>query len=102
MTWLARVGEKNGSVLPDPPEVRGRNRVVALTLRAATDAEGHDAFFFNGKGSAPVIRAWPGDTLQIEYINELPKIANEPCAIEACRNKSTYRQIGITAVVGAF
>jgi FtsP/CotA-like multicopper oxidase with cupredoxin domain len=95
MTWLARVGEKNGSILPDPPEVRGRNRVVALTIRAATNAEGHDAFFFNGKGSAPVIRAWPGDTLQIEYINELPKIANEPCAIEACRNMTNLHFHGL-------
>jgi len=95
MTWLARVGEKNGSVLPDPPEVRGRNRVVALTLRAATNAEGHDVFSFNGRASAPVIRAWPGDTLKIEYINELPKIANEPCAMEACRNMTNLHFHGL-------
>src|SRR5882762_263454 len=95
MTWLARVGEKNGSVLPDPPEVRGRNGVVALTLRAATNAEGHDAFSFNGKASAPVIRVWPGDTLKIEYINELPKIASEPCAIEPCRNMTNLHFHGL-------
>src|SRR5882724_9594017 len=95
MTWLARVGEKNGSVLPDPPEVRGRNHVVALTLRAATNAEGHDAFFFNGNASAPVIRVWPGDTLKIEYINELPKIANEPCAIEPCHNMTNLHFHGL-------
>ena len=95
MTWLARVGEKIGSVLADPPEVRGRNHVVALTLRAATNAEGHDAFSFNGKVSAPVIRAWPGDTLKIEYVNELPKIANEPCAIEPCRNMTNLHFHGL-------
>src|SRR6267142_1285964 len=95
MTWLARVGEKNGSVLPDPPEVRGRNHVVALTLRAATNAEGHDAFSFNGKASAPVIRAWPGDALKIEYVNDLPKIANEPCAIEPCRNMTNLHFHGL-------
>jgi FtsP/CotA-like multicopper oxidase with cupredoxin domain len=92
---LARVGEKSGSVLPDPPEVRGRNHVVTLTLRAVTNAEGHDAFSFNGKASAPVIRAWPGDTLKIEYINELPKIANEPCAIEPCRNMTNLHFHGL-------
>src|SRR6266850_1818878 len=95
MTWLAGAGEKNGAVLPDPPEVRGRNHVVALTLRAATNAEGHDAFSFNGKASAPVIRAWPGDTLKIEYVNELPKIASEPCAIEPCRNMTNLHFHGL-------
>ena len=67
MTWFGLVSEKGGSVLADPPEVRGRNHVVALTLRAATNAEGHDAFSFNGNASAPVIRVWPGETLKIEY-----------------------------------
>src|SRR6266849_3944392 len=95
MTWLACVSGKSGSVLPDPPEVRGRNHVVALTLRAATNAEGHDAFFFNGNASAPVIRVWPGDTLKIEYINELPKIANEPCAIEPCHNMTNLHFHGL-------
>src|SRR5882762_2922012 len=95
MTWLAGAGEKNGAVLPDPPEVRGRNHVVALTLRAATNAEGHDAFSFNGKAAAPVIRAWPGDTLRIEYINELPKVASEPCAIEPCHNMTNLHFHGL-------
>ncbi len=95
MTWLAGAGEKNGAVLPDPPEVRGSNHVVAVTLRATIDAEGHDAFSFNGKTSAPVIRAWPGDTLKIEYINELPKIANEPCAIEPCHNMTNLHFHGL-------
>jgi FtsP/CotA-like multicopper oxidase with cupredoxin domain len=95
MTWLFRVGGKNGSVLPDPPEVRGRNHVVALTLRAVTNAEGHDAFSFNGKASAPVIRVWPGDALKIEYVNELPKIASEPCAIEPCHNMTNLHFHGL-------
>src|SRR5467141_2910780 len=95
MTWLAGAGEKNGAVLPDPPEVRGSNHVVALTLRATIDAEGHDAFSFNGKTSTPVIRAWPGDTLKIENINELPKIANGPCAIETCRNMTNLHFHGL-------
>src|ERR1700682_4631034 len=95
LAWLARVGEKNGSVLSDPPEVRGSNHVVALTLRAATNAEGHDAFSFDGKASAPVIRVWPGDMAKIEDINELPKIANEPCAIEPCHNMTNLHFQGL-------
>jgi len=95
MTWLVRVAGQNRSGLSDPPEVRGRNHVVALTLRAATNAEGHDAFSFDGKASAPVIRAWPGDTLKIEYVNELPKIASEPCAIEPCRNMTNLHFHGL-------
>src|SRR6266852_5497477 len=95
MTWLAGAGEKNGAVLPDPPEVRGSNHVVALTLRATIDAEGHDAFSFNGKTSAPVIRAWPGETLKIEYINALHKIDNEPCAIEPCHNMTNLHFHGL-------
>ena len=69
--------------------------MVALTLRAATNAEGHDAFTFDGKASAPVIRVWPGDTLKIEYVNELPKIANEPCAIEPCHNMTNLHFHGL-------
>ena len=95
MTWLVRVAGQNRSGLPDPPEVRGSNHVVALTLRAATNAEGHDAFSFDGKASAPVIRAWPGDTLKIEYINELPRVASEPCAIEPCHNMTNLHFHGL-------
>ncbi len=69
--------------------------MVALTLRATTNAEGHDAFSFNGNTSAPVIRVWPGDTLKVEYINELPKIANEPCAIEPCHNMTNLHFHGL-------
>jgi len=92
---LARGGETIRTPLPNPPEVRGSNHVVTLTLRAATNAEGRDAFSFNGKAAAPVIRAWPGDTLKIEYINELPKVASEPCAIEPCHNMTNLHFHGL-------
>jgi len=68
---------------------------VALTLRAEINAEGHDAFSFNGQMSAPVIRAWPGDTIKIDYVNALPKIATEPCAIEPCRNMTNLHFHGL-------
>jgi FtsP/CotA-like multicopper oxidase with cupredoxin domain len=69
--------------------------VVALTLRAAPNAEGHDGFSFNGQVSTPIIRAWPGDTLKIDYVNELPKIVTEPCAIEPCRNMTNLHFHGL-------
>ncbi len=95
MAWLARVGETIHTPLPDPPEVRGRDHVVALTLRAATNAEGRDVFSYNGQMSAPVIRAWPGDILKIDYVNDLPRIATEPCAIEPCRNMTNLHFHGL-------
>jgi len=95
MAWLARADKPNRTVLPDPPEVQGRDHVVTLTLRAVTNPEGHDTFSFSGQMSAPVIRAWPGDTLKIDYVNELPKNASEPCAIEPCHNMSNLHFHGL-------
>jgi len=95
IAWLIRTDEASLTVLPDSPEVQGRNHVVALTLRAEINAEGHDAFSFNGQMSAPVIRAWPGDTIKIDYVNALPKIATEPCAIEPCRNMTNLHFHGL-------
>jgi FtsP/CotA-like multicopper oxidase with cupredoxin domain len=45
--------------------------------------------------SAPVIRAWPGDTIKIDYINELPRIATEHCAIEPCHNMTNLHFHGL-------
>jgi hypothetical protein len=49
-----------GPRLPESPEVRGHNKVVSLTLHAVRVAHGKDAFAFNGKVIAPVIRVQPG------------------------------------------
>jgi FtsP/CotA-like multicopper oxidase with cupredoxin domain len=95
IAWLVRTGEASRTVLPNSPEVQGRNHVVALTLRAEINAEGRDAFSFNGQMSAPVIRAWPGDTIKIDYVNELPKIVTEPCAIEPCHNMTNLHFHGL-------
>jgi hypothetical protein len=40
--------------VPDPPEVRGQDHGVALTLRAVSDANGQDAFSFDGQLVPPV------------------------------------------------
>jgi FtsP/CotA-like multicopper oxidase with cupredoxin domain len=71
--------------VPSPPEVRSENRIASLTLHAAFNANGRDAFFYKGKSIAPVIRVSPGDTFKIDYVNDLPVHSKESCAISPCR-----------------
>ena len=70
-----------GVSLPQPPQVRAKNHVVSVTLHAVNE-NGKDAFAFNGKTVAPVIRASPGDVLKITYINDLPSKSPESCAAD--------------------
>jgi FtsP/CotA-like multicopper oxidase with cupredoxin domain len=65
--------------LPAAPELHGTGKVVELTLRAVSDADGHGAFSFNGQTVPPVIRVSPGDTLKITYINALSPTSRESC-----------------------
>jgi FtsP/CotA-like multicopper oxidase with cupredoxin domain len=58
--------------VPDPPVVRSRDHVATLTLTARREADGKDAFVFEGRAVAPTIRLTPGDTLKIRYLNALP------------------------------
>jgi suppressor of ftsI len=78
-----------------PPEVRSQHRLVSLTLRAALDARGRDAFVFNGKSVAPVIRVSPGDTLKIDYVNDLPPHSTESCAISPCMDMTNLHFHGL-------
>src|SRR5712692_8485438 len=82
--------------VPNAPEVRGQNHVVALMLRAVSDANGHDAFSFNGQTVPPVIRVSPGDVLRIEYVNAMPSTPSEPCAITPCMNMTNLHFHGLT------
>ena len=72
--------------LPKPPELRVRNRELSLTLHAVADANGRDAFAFNGRNVAPILRVSPGDTLRIDYLNDLPAKAKGSCAVSPCMN----------------
>jgi FtsP/CotA-like multicopper oxidase with cupredoxin domain len=63
--------------VPSPPEVRSQHRVASFTLHAALDANGRDAFVYKEKSIAPVIRVSPGDTLKINYVNDLPVHSKE-------------------------
>ena len=72
--------------LPKPPELRARNHELSLTLHAVADANGRDAFAFNGRNVAPILRVSPGDTLRINYLNDLPAKAKGSCAVSPCMN----------------
>jgi FtsP/CotA-like multicopper oxidase with cupredoxin domain len=85
-----------GPRLPESPEVRGQNKVVSLTLYAVQVAHGKDAFAFNGKMIAPVIRVQPGDTLKIAYVNDLAVTSNEPCATGPCMGMANLHFHGLT------
>src|SRR2546423_8358858 len=59
-------------LLPDPPVVRSRDGLAAMTLTAVRGPDGRDAFVFDGRDVPPTIRISPGDTLKIHYVNALP------------------------------
>jgi suppressor of ftsI len=77
------------------PEVRSGSHVVSLTLHATVNAEGRDSFAYNGKNIAPVIRVFPGDTLKIDYENDLPVRSTESCAISPCKNMTNLHFHGL-------
>src|SRR6267154_3599496 len=81
--------------LPEPPQVRAKNHVAHLTLRAVNE-NGRDAFAYNGASVAPVIRAFPGDVLRITYINDLPAKSPETCAMKPCMDMTNLHFHGLT------
>src|SRR5438105_15833690 len=93
--FLAAVGWAQAISLPEPPQVRAKNHVVSLTLRAVNE-NGRDAFAFDGGSVAPVIRASPGDVLRITYINDLPAKSGETCAMSPCMNMTNLHFHGLT------
>jgi suppressor of ftsI len=90
-----RVAGDDRVPVASPPEVRSRDRVASLTLHAILGADGRDAFSYNGLSVAPVIRVSPGDTLKIEYINDLPVHSKESCAISPCMDMTNLHFHGL-------
>lgn len=80
---------------PEPPQVRAKHHVVSLTLDAVNQND-RDAFAFNGKTVAPVIRASPGDVLKITYVNKLPSKSQESCAVEPCMDMTNLHFHGLS------
>ena len=91
---LAALGGAQTVSLPEPPQVQAQNHVVSLTLHAVNE-DGRDAFAFDGKAVSPVIRASPGDTLKITYINDLPAKSLESCAIDPCMDMTNLHFHGL-------
>jgi FtsP/CotA-like multicopper oxidase with cupredoxin domain len=59
--------------LPAAPEVRSVGGVAYLKLTAAINPSTNlPAFYFANQTVPPTIRVWPGDTLVIDYTNNLP------------------------------
>jgi suppressor of ftsI len=85
----------DNSVLMTPPQLYAHNHLLSVTLYAVSDANGHDQFAFNGQPVAPVLRAWPGDTLRIDYINDLPEKSTETCAISPCQDMTNLHFHGM-------
>jgi suppressor of ftsI len=57
---------------------------------------GRDAFAFDGASVAPVIRASPGDVLNITYMNDLPAKSPETCAVNPCMDMTNLHFHGMT------
>jgi suppressor of ftsI len=83
------------NLAPEPPQVHSHDGSATLTLAAVIDAHGRDAFSFEGETDPPVLRLWPGDKLKIKYVNELPKIAREPCLIGPCHDMTNLHFHGL-------
>jgi suppressor of ftsI len=81
--------------MPEPPQLRAKDRVTSLTLDAVNE-DGRDAFTFEGETVAPVIRVSPGDALRITYINNLPAKSAETCAVNPCMNMTNLHFHGLT------
>ena len=95
MVLLASLGLAQSVPLPQDPQVRARDHVVSLTLHAVNQ-DGRDALaFLHGGTVPPVIRASPGDTLDITYINDLPEKSAESCALGPCMNMTNLHFHGL-------
>jgi suppressor of ftsI len=83
------------SPLPKPPELRARDHELSLTLHAVADSNGRDSFAYKGHDVAPILRVSPGDTLKIEYVNDLPAKAQGSCAISPCMDMTNLHFHGL-------
>jgi suppressor of ftsI len=87
-------GKPPGS-FSNPPELRSKNHLLSLTLRAAITSDGKNSFYFDGQPGAPTLRLSPGDRLKIVYINDLPAKPQESCAISPCMDMTNLHFHGL-------
>ena len=94
--WTANVDCQSihppiGTPLPDPPQV-----VTSFELQAINDpATGKGTFVFEGHEDSPVIRAVPGGTIQLDYLNQMSKSSSEVCVEGPCMNMTNLHFHGL-------
>jgi len=82
-----------GTPLPDLPQVAS-----PFELRAINDlVTGKGAFVFEGHEIPPVIRAVPGGTIQLEYVNQMSNSSSEVCVDGPCMNMTNLHFNGLHA-----
>ncbi len=80
-----------GQNVVDPPTAHS-----PVKLSAVNDAQtGRTAFLFEGRQEPPVIRAKPGDSIDITYRNEMSPNANLKCATGPCMNMTNLHFHGL-------
>lgn len=94
-TFLLAYSSAQTALVPEPPQVRAKDHVVSLTLDAVNE-NGRDAFAYAGKTVAPIIRSSPGDTLSINYVNNLPTKSEETCAVNPCMDMTNLHFHGLS------
>jgi len=78
-------------IVSDPPEAHSPITLLAVSNRAS----GRVAFAFEGKEQAPVIRAMPGESIRITYINTMSPTSTEKCATGPCMNMTNLHFHGL-------
>jgi suppressor of ftsI len=89
-------GSRPASGNSNPPELRAKNHVLSLTLRAGIASDGKDSFYFDGQANAPTLRLSPGDQLKITYVNDLPTKPPEKCLAGPCMDMTNLHFHGLT------
>jgi len=80
-----------GVPLPDPPQVRS-----PFVLDAINDpVTGKGAFSFEGHEIPPVIRAAPGNKIQLDYVNRMSSHSREVCVDGPCTNMTNLHFHGL-------
>ena len=78
-------------MLPNEPEVRS-----PVVLKAINDSRtGKGAFLFHGNEEPPVLRARPGEDVDVTYVNAMSAHSQEICIYVRCTNMSNLHFHGL-------
>jgi suppressor of ftsI len=91
-----RHDQRIGAVpLTSPPQVVPVSGVSSLTLTAAAQPNGRAGMEYDGAGTPPTIRVWPGGRIKITYVNKLPVFSTEKCALGPCMDMTNLHFHGM-------